>query len=242
MVSPPCQVSGNHQKDIKSVSFYIMAKNEVKKRNWAFILYPESAPEDWREQLQKSGIQAAISPLHDKDINPDGEPKKAHYHVILVYGNPTTYNNVKGFCDRLNQPIPQALEQVRGYYRYLTHEDNPEKVQYSKADIEHVNGFDIRDFVELTRSEVGKVKREIMQLIRDNNLTEYADLIDILMDGGEATADMFDVATNNTLFFAKYLTSRWRMSHGSALPDDSQVLGKRDTDQGVTQGVENGTE
>lgn len=204
------------------------------------VLYPESAPENWREQLQHSGIQAAISPLHDKDVNPDGEPKKAHYHVILVYGSPTTYNNVKSFCDRLNQPIPQALEQVRGYYRYLTHEDNPEKAQYSKADIEHINGFDIREFVELTKSEVGKLTREIVQLIRDNSLTEYADLMDILMDGGEATADMFDVARSNTLFFKAYLTSQWRRL--GTPPDDSQVLGKRDTDQGVTQGVENGTE
>lgn len=47
-----------------------MAKN-IKKRNWAFVLYPESAPADWREQLQKTGLQCAISPLHDKDMNPD---------------------------------------------------------------------------------------------------------------------------------------------------------------------------
>ena len=51
-----------------------MSKN-VKKRNWAFVLYPESAPEDWKEQLRLSGLQGAISPLHDKDINPTGEPK-----------------------------------------------------------------------------------------------------------------------------------------------------------------------
>ena len=42
-----------------------MAKN-VKKRNWAFVLYPESAPENWREELQKTGLQCAISPLHDR--------------------------------------------------------------------------------------------------------------------------------------------------------------------------------
>ena len=176
-----------------------MAEKNVKKRNWAFVLYPESAPADWREQLRLSGVQVAISPLHDRDVNPDGEPKKAHYHVILVYGNPTTYSNVKAFTNgKLGQTIPQPLEQVRGYYRYLTHEDNPEKAQYSKSDIQTLNGFDIREFVELTKSEVVKAKREILQLIRDNGLTEYADLIDILMDGGESTADMFDVASNNT--------------------------------------------
>lgn len=195
-----------------------MAEKNVKKRNWAMVLYPESAPEDWREQLRLSGLQVAISPLHDKDVNADGEPKKAHHHVILVYGSPTTYNNVKALCDRLNQPIPQPLEQVRGYYRYLTHEDNPEKAQYSKSDIQTLNGFDIREFVELTKSEVTKAKREILQLIRDNSITEYADLIDILMDGGEGTADMFDVASNNTLFFKAYLTSQWRRQAAPGRP------------------------
>lgn len=172
------------------------------------VLYPESAPEDWREQLRQSGLQCAISPLHDKDTNPTGEPKKAHYHVILVYGSPTTFRNVEGLTKRLNQPIPQPLEQVRGYYRYLTHKDNPEKAQYSESDIETINGFDIMDFVELTRSEVGKLTREIMTFVRDNDIIEYADLMQILQDGGDGMNDMFEVARTNTLFFTSYLRSR----------------------------------
>lgn len=112
-------------------------------------------------------------------------------------------------------------------YNYLTHEDNPEKAQYSKADIKTVNGFDIREFVELTKSEVVKFKREIMQLIRDNGITEYGDLMDILMDGGESTADLFEVASCNTLFFVQYLKTKWRDSvRAGKLPDDSQVLDK----------------
>lgn len=184
-----------------------MADKNVKKRNWAFVLYPESAPADWREQIQKAGIMAAISPLHDKDTNPTGEPKKAHYHVILVYGSPTTFKNVESFTKRLNQPIPQPLEQVRGYYRYLTHMDNPEKAQYSPADIVALNGFDIADFVEMTKSEVTKYKREIVAFIQDNYMTEYADLLDALM-AGAGPAEWFDVASNNTLFFSAYLKSR----------------------------------
>ena len=161
--------------------------------------------------MAKSGVQCAVSPLHDRDKNPTGEPKKPHYHVILVYGNPTTYNNVKTFTvDQLGQTIPQALEQVRGYYRYLTHEDNPEKAQYSRSEIQTINGFDIREFVEMTKSEVLKYKREVIEFIRDNRLTEYADLVDALYDAGEALADHFEVVSNNTLFFKAYLTSRWR--------------------------------
>lgn len=188
-----------------------MAEKNVKKRNWAFVLYPESAPADWVEQLKKGGLKCAISPLHDRDVNPDKTPKKAHYHVIVCYEGPTTYNNVKRLTESLHQPIPQPLEQVRGYYRYLTHEDNPEKFQYSKADIQTINGFDIREYVELTRSDVIRLKKEVMRFIRDNDITEYAVLMNILQDGGEATADMFEVASNHTLFYRAYLTSRWRI-------------------------------
>lgn len=184
-----------------------MAEKNVKKRNWAFVLYPESAPADWREQLQKAGLPCAISPLHDQDVNATGEPKKAHHHIILVYGSPTTFKNVESLTKRLNQPIPQPLEQVRGYYRYLTHEDNPEKAQYSKADIQTLNGFSISDFVEMTKSEVTKYKREIVAFIQDNYMTEYADLMDALL-AGAGPEEWFDVASNNTLFFSAYLKSR----------------------------------
>lgn len=187
--------------DVKSSK----SKN-VKKRNWAFVVYPESAPKDWIEKLQKTGLQCAISPLHDKDIDPTGERKKAHYHVIATYSGPTSFNVVKGLTDSLNAPIPQALEQVRGYYRYLTHKDNPDKYQYDEKDIRAVNGFNISDFMELSKSEVNEIKRKLQTLIRQENIIEYADLLDSLLDG-----DMFlehDVASSHTLFFDRYITSR----------------------------------
>lgn len=192
------------------------SSKNVKKRNWAFLLYPESAPEDWLEQLRQTGLQCVISPLHDKDINPDGSVKKPHYHVILVYGSPTTYNNVLSLTNgKLGQTIPKALEQVRGYYRYLTHEDNPDKAQYSKADIVTLNGFDIRDFVELTRTEIVKIIRDIQQFIRDNDLLEYSDLLDVLLDGGDNMADWYEVAVSHTLVLTGYLRSRREKRKGA---------------------------
>ena len=116
-------------------------KENLKKRNWTFVLYPESAPADWIEQLKLSGLMCAISPLHDKDVNPTGEPKKAHYHILLVYSGPTTFSAVAKFTASLNATIPQALESVRGMFRYFSHKDNPEKHQYNEADIINVNGL-----------------------------------------------------------------------------------------------------
>ena len=152
-------------------------KSSVKKRNWAFFVYPTkeqlealgsnydgsdgygTVPNDWKQRLQLSGLQYAISPLHDKDLLEDGsgKTKKPHYHVIVVYGSPTTYNNVKSLTDSLNSPIPQALEQVKGYYRYLTHKDNPEKCQYDDKEIVTGGGFNIADFIELSKSEVSEI-------------------------------------------------------------------------------------
>lgn len=182
-----------------------MAEHNVKKRNWAFVLYPESAPADWREKLQATGLQCAISPLHQFDVDANGEIKKAHYHVIICYSGPTSYNVVKSLTDSLNCPIPQALEQVKGYYRYLTHKDNPEKYQYDERDIETINGFNILDFSDLTRREISTFKSEICGLIRERRFFEYADLINFLLDEGMLVE--FDIASSNTLFFDRYISS-----------------------------------
>lgn len=187
----------------------------VKKRNWAFVVYPESAPVDWVDRLRQTGLQCAISPLHDKDLEPTGEPKKAHYHVIAAYSGPTSFNVVKRLTESLNAPIPQALEQVRGYYRYLTHRDNPEKYQYDERDIKTINGFNIADWVELSRSEVNEVKRNLQILIREQNIVEYAAFMDYLLDEGMTLE--YDVASNNTYFFDKYISSRRHCTEHKAI-------------------------
>ena len=76
-----------------------MTTKNTKARNFAFILYPESIPENFIENLEKTGIPMAISPLHNldkterkfKDMTPDEQEiisaggsiyKKPHYHVL----------------------------------------------------------------------------------------------------------------------------------------------------------------
>jgi len=182
-------------------------KEVVKKRHWAFVAYPESCPKEFLiEKLKESGLQCAVSPLHDGDVNADETQKKAHWHVILNYAGPTSFEAVSRFTTSLKATIPQGLEAIKGYYRYLTHKDNPEKTQYSEADIVAVNGFTIRDFVEMTRSEVTAEKRKIMRFVEENDITEYCDLLTEL-----DKHDMFDtweVAANNTIFADALIRSR----------------------------------
>lgn len=181
-------------------------KKDVKKRLWTIVLYPESAPKNWREDIKQSGIVFAVSPLHDRDINADGTPKKPHHHLILAYSGPTTYNNVKSFCDELNQPVPKPLESVRGMYRYFTHEENPEKAQYDKELIEHYNGFSLANFCELMRGEVLELKERIYDLIEALDIREYSHLLRHLRING--LRDEWEVASSNTVFFNTVITSR----------------------------------
>lgn len=179
----------------------------LKGRNWAFVMYPESMPEDWFDRLQMTGLPFAISPLHDKDVNPTGEEKKPHYHVICYYENSTTQKAVKELvCDLVNATIPIKLESMSGMYRYHLHLDNPEKYQYDDRDRTFINGFDSSKVDSLTYTEVSKLLIDIQKLICSNHILEYADLLDILLDND--MFNMWDVARNHTMFLNSYITSR----------------------------------
>ena len=178
----------------------------LKKRSWAFVLYPESAPIDWLDILIQKGVPFCVSPLHDKDVNPTGEVKKSHYHIILNYSGPTTFNSVNDLTSSLNQPIPIPLEQITGYFRYLTHKDNPEKYQYNEQDIKCYNGFDPLDFNDLTKTEVKSLIIIIQNIIREQDIKEYSDLLDYLLDNNYKNAH--DVASSHTILFNSYISSR----------------------------------
>jgi hypothetical protein len=199
------KTASQSSKDVSTTKI-TQKKKLSKKRNWACVVYPESLPENWHSILIESGLQIAISPLHDKDLEADGTVKKPHYHIILIYSGPTSFSVVQTLTQKLNAPAPIPLEAVRGYYRYLTHKDNPEKVQYDEKEIKTLNGFSILDFIEMSRSEVLNIKKELIFLIMTENFIEYADFINHLLEKG--TTEFLDVAMSNTYFFDKYLSSR----------------------------------
>lgn len=176
----------------------------IKKRNWGAVVYPESAPEDWKEILKLKGISWACSPLHDKDVNPTGEKKKEHYHIILTFPGPTSDNVVNQIMKELNQPIAIALESVRGYYRYFVHKDNPEKYQYDEKDIEVYNGFDVCDI--LNAFEVFQSMKLIQSIIQENMIIEYCELMDYLLSTDQN--DLWNVACSHTLYFNSYISSK----------------------------------
>lgn len=194
-----------------------MLPNNQKGRYWAFVLYTDSAPAEWSDILQQTGLAIAVSPLHDKDFNPTNEIKKPHYHVILCWDGPTTYKNVCSLvCDTLHQPHPIKIEAVRGYYRYLTHKDNPEKAQYNDSDIKLLNGFNIEDYDVLTERDQRILADQIEDFIEAANIIEYRKLIQFLREN-----ELFNhltFARNHTIYFTAYIRSK----RHEPLPDPRQ--------------------
>lgn len=179
----------------------------IKKRAWALVCYPESLPDDWQDFLLHTGLEVAISPLHDRDINPDNTPKKPHYHIILVYQNPTTYKNVKeNICDYLHCPIPQPLESVKGYYKYLTHKDNPEKAQYDDNNIVVLNGFDSSNYTNMSLNEITMYLNKITDFIEQLQITEYRDLI-VLLKKDDELRFLLPIALSKTIVLNAYIKS-----------------------------------
>lgn len=183
-----------------------MEEKGKKARHWTLLVYPDSCPKNWKEILQQTGCEIAISPLHDKDINDEMSDtlKKPHYHVIISYPNTTTYNNVKQLTKELNTTIPKDLKSVKGMYRYFTHMDNPDKYQYDSKEIQLINGFDDNCVTELTYAQKKEIQRQIIKYIQEKNIKYYLDLINQL---AEDNLEWCNVALDNTLLFTAIIKS-----------------------------------
>ena len=175
-------------------------------RLWTFIIYPDSAPENWRSVLDDIHIPWIESPLHDKDTNADGEAKKPHIHILLIFSGQKSFDQIKDITISVNSPIPQVCHDARSLTRYFAHLDNPEKWQYSTDDIIGHGGADVAEYLELLKSRVSFVLQEIFNWLSENHITEYSDLIDYAM--ATNNTDWFKVATQYaTLPIKTYLSS-----------------------------------
>lgn len=195
-------------------------QDELRGRHYAFVVYPTEewvkehvpqceydgsdgwgeAPNDWQDQLQNTGLAFVVSPLHYLDVNPDGKPKKPHWHIIISWGNTTTYRSARAISETiLHCPRPQMLKAVEGMYRYLTHKDNPEKHQYDEIP-RCFNGWER----PLDNVAITELKREIRKLIYLENCTEYGELVAICEQKGN---EYFDVVSSHTYFFDKLCSS-----------------------------------
>lgn len=196
--------------------------NSNKHKYWRFIVYPESAINDWREEIKLRGLQFAVSPLHEFDLDlrtETGELKKPHHHILLAYPASTTYQNVKSLTvDTLHATIPLVCDNPKGAYEYFTHKHDPDKFQYNPDYIEHYNGFDIVEISSLSEKDKAEITVSIVKDIQNNDIKEYSDLIDYYIKIEDY--QKLNIVSTHTIFYNRYITSR---RHSSLKSDEEYI-------------------
>ena len=150
---------------------------ERRTRNFATVLYPDSAPDNWLNIISELKIPCFISPLHDKDVNPDGEPKTPHWHVILMFEGVKTEAQVREVISSFGGVGLEIINSIRGYARYLCHLDNPEKFQYNVDDVTMYGGADYFNVIGLS-SDKYKAVSEMMDFIAQEDILYFWDLLE----------------------------------------------------------------
>lgn len=155
---------------------------DTRTRNWTCVLYEDSMPQNYVDILDEEHIEWIESPWHDKDVNADGQPKKKHKHVLLMFGGVKSYEQVKEITDKLGAPIPQRVHNAKAMVRYMAHLDNPDKAQYNPEDIKAHGGVDLAELMRPNSSERYTLIKEMMTFIKDNGITEMQDLLDFALE------------------------------------------------------------
>nr|WP_012218463.1 replication protein B [Lactiplantibacillus plantarum]ADU77110.1 replication protein B [Shuttle DNA vaccine vector pLKV1]CAA77780.1 repB [Lactiplantibacillus plantarum]CAR79031.1 replication protein [Cloning shuttle vector pA13] len=142
-----------------------------KGRDWTFIVYPESAPDNWRTVLDETHLLWIESPLHDKDMNADGEIKKSHYHILLTFDGPVTEKQVIKLIDPLNTPLLKKLGCPRWFSVVIWHIWTTLKnINTQRDEIVGHCGADVESYFELTKTSKMSVMKTIITYIYEIRL------------------------------------------------------------------------
>lgn len=179
--------------------------SESRTRNFATIVYKESAPDNWLEILQEELVPCLVSPYHDKDINPTGEVKKPHWHVLIMFDGVKSMKQAQAIVDKISGVGCRKINSLRGYARYLCHLDNPEKAQYSENDVIQLCGADFQEIIQL-QSDKYKIIEEMCNFCEDHDIFSFYELARYSINHNESwKRALFD---NSSFFMKEYLKSR----------------------------------
>lgn len=161
----------------------VISQTDQRSTTWTFLAYPESVPENWIEILKSLHIPFIVSPLHDKDLKPDGTTKKPHYHIIVRFRSKKSFKQIKeGVCDPLGGPHPQPVFDFPMMVRYLAHLDDPEKAQYDIEDIEVYGNIDVKQYLYNHQEYQMEILKDILNFCEVYDITEYSTICNYARD------------------------------------------------------------
>lgn len=188
-----------------------MAEKIKRTRNWATIVYDVDSL-DWRDKLEDFCVPFFVSPLHANDIDPTGEPKKPHYHVLIMFDGVKTQDQAKEVFESIGGVGCEKVASLRGYARYLCHLDNPDKYIY---DINQVFSFGSADYFGIISLPTDKYDAiaDMMDWIDREHCISFARLLRYARDNNEIW--FRSLCDNSTVVMREYIKSyTWELDNG----------------------------
>lgn len=163
-------------------------------RNFACITYHTEDVIKSVLELYAGAINHYVYICHDKDYKDDGTLKEKHYHVILSFYNARTVSAVRKLFPSNQNTLAQIVHDKTAMFAYLTHEDEPEKVQYDKSLVvcDDMNYWD-------KLSTVGENDNRTLSLLED--IIKRVPLREMVLRYGRD----FVINRQNYYFFARML-------------------------------------
>lgn len=185
------------------------SKRESRYRDFATVVYPdnENTPDNWKDILEDTHLQILISPLHDKDTDEDNKPKKAHYHVMLMYDAPHTKEQAIDIFSLVGGIGCEICKSKRGYARYLTHKDTPHKYQYDDSEVCILGGADYYEIINLISDKYALIQ-EILDYVAMNEIENILDLYQYVRENG--LNDWFRCLCDNTFVIERFCSANYK--------------------------------
>ena len=147
-----------------------------KARPYTCLVYPDSAPENWRQIARDLHIPFVVSPLHEAD--PDEEYQyKPHWHVILYFSGNHAPNQVRQLCKIFGGVCPPddykfVIRDLPEECRYLCHIGYPDKPQYDPLSVEVYGPINYLDLIE-TDQDTANYLIDITMYVLEHGVTSF---------------------------------------------------------------------
>ncbi len=188
----------------------------VKARYWTAVGYTECMDENWAENISDVLEVEYCYCLHDKDPG-----KKPHVHILLCYGNVTTYNTILQLVNQLSKPGERAFNTVKvvrsveHLYNYLIHDTESCRKQgkliYPVEKRIAGNDFNIANYTKISHSENNAMVKEICNIIIENRYVRFGDVYTYVIENLQE--EYFEVLRTNVYLFTQLCKSNYLKQH-----------------------------
>lgn len=186
-------------------------------RYWKFLLYPDSCGGGWEsdtdyeellDRLESLQVQMCLSPVHNRDVNSEGEFKKSHIHGIVYVPGKKSYKRMVELLSPFGVKYVLGCDDHEAAERYLLHLDVRNKVakpEYPVEDLVCLNGYQCTSVYD---RKVNKDMRDLHDYVEDNGVMYFCDLANWVLD---SRPELLKTLDRFTAFWDRYLMSRERL-------------------------------